>query len=96
MFTECPYCEHKAIPLWKKPFQNNTFKQQFKCENCGRLLVLSHRWIAIYIIMSIISQAIVALISFNYSLPMIFIGFSIFLMSTIPFFILFVPLRPYK
>lgn len=95
MFAKCPVCSKKAIPLWKKFFQNNTYNREFRCENCRTWLVLSYRWIAIYILSSFIIQGLVAFIFIN-SQPMVFVKSALWWVLTIPIFVVLVPINQHK
>lgn len=98
MTTRCPYCSKQAVPLWKKFIMDSKPVCYTKCQSCGKLLVLSHKWITIYVLSSI-AFFFAALFLTQFSLLPMQIGIKILIgycIVTIPLFVIIVPLRPYK
>jgi hypothetical protein len=97
MFARCPHCSKQAVPFWKKPFVNNEYIRYIKCHSCGELLVLSYKWISIYVLLSLLIIAIVAFSTIRFQKPDVFTKFIItYCFITIPVFIIAVPFKPYK
>ncbi len=98
MATRCPYCSKQAVPLWKKFIMESKPVRYTKCQSCGKLLVLSDKWLTIYVLSLIAFFFAAVLLTYFSVLPMQ-IGIKllvVYCIVTIPFFIIMVPLKPYK
>lgn len=98
MSTRCPYCSKQAVPLWKKFIMDSKPVRYTKCQNCGKPLALSHKWIVIYVLSSI-SIFFIALFLTQFGILPLQTGIQVLIgycVVTIPLFVIIVPLRPYK